>query len=99
MAHEASPPPAPSSFETHGYYEEFTDAKTHRFLGTRQMDYVPLGRRVGAAGQITIRLTAPLTLVAGGFKPRSNRVAKGTRVNCRIYPVSGRYKWRHPHEA
>ena len=86
------------SFETVGHFEELIDERTSRFLGSRPFTQDSRTPRLhGVAGQITLSLTAPVTLTRGGEKCTYGATArKPLRVVTRVYPLCGRRKWKHP---
>jgi len=67
--------PSTFPFEVLGFFEEFLDAETHKFLGVRSIEFPD--RPVGAAGWKNYTLTSPLDLVKGYKKaPVTVRASK-----------------------
>jgi hypothetical protein len=77
-------------FEVKGYFEEFIDASTYRFLGIRFLDS-PGQRQLGSSGMITRTLIEPLQLLKG-YKRIPVTIKSGTRVICMVQAICGRQR-------
>lgn len=72
--------PAECKFEVFGYFEEFIDAETYKFLGIRHVEKPD--RDIGAPGRIEVTLTEPLHLVRTNHK-QSPVVVKASKESPR----------------
>src|SRR5438132_13387955 len=81
---------ADQEFECLGYFEEIVDARKHKLLGTRPV--AKPDRPLGAAGQIELKITAPITLKRWDVRPKTYRAsaAKPIFANATLQIKCGR---------
>ncbi len=87
-----------STFEPLGYFETYSDKLTGRVLGNKFGVTPEPGRIIGFNGQVEKTITSNLTLTCGHrdkvFKASLN---KPLVVKTIIFPISGKFTWKHPH--
>ena len=81
--------PQNNEFHVAGFFEEFIDAETYKFLGIREV--AEPDRPLGAPGRTCFTLTEPLHLVKG-YKKKPVVLKPGQKVYAMVQMICGQKK-------